>query len=653
MKRLFFLTTVLFVLSSISSAQTYHEIKENGWGFAMQNCKPALADLDKNGLIDMLVGTSRGNIIHFEQAVAGTDSFVMISNVFNNIEIGYNTGPCLTDIDQDGLIDLLIGSNCSDIYHYEQTFAGSLVFSLQSEKFVTDLTSVLYTPTITDFESDEILDLIIGTSYGCLRYFKQDSVGSNSFSLVSSTFTGTKFSMTVTPTFTDLDGDGLLDLLIGENSGKFYHFKQNSAGDTSFTLVTNKFNNIDLGYNSAAIFVDLDQDNLLDFITGNNFGKLGYYKQDSIGSTSFSLINDDLIGNIDVDAGAAPAIVDLDGNNLLDIFVGMDKAKIYHYEQETIGSTNLILKTNKWNDWDFGNFAKPVFTDIDHDNLIDLIVGEMNNRLFYFEQDAVGSTTFSQISENLSNLAVKRHPSPCFSDIDNDGLLDLIVGNSEGSLQYFEQNSSNDTTFTLISAAFNGIDVGTFSSPTITDLDNDGLLDLVIGCLDGNLFYYEQQIANDTSFSLVTDNFANIKMKRMSNPTFADLNGDGLEDLIVGDSDGGLHYFQRGQDVGVENDYISDSKPLSFKIFANYPNPFNPVTTIQYDLPKSVKINVSIYNFLGKSVKVLKNGYQQAGSYKVQWDGRDDHGLLLSSGIYICQIHAGNLHKSIKLMLLK
>ena len=65
MKKIFF-SVLLIMLSSISSAQTYREIRENGWGFAMHMCKPALADLDQNGLIDLLVGTRKGNIVHFE-----------------------------------------------------------------------------------------------------------------------------------------------------------------------------------------------------------------------------------------------------------------------------------------------------------------------------------------------------------------------------------------------------------------------------------------------------------------------------------------------------------------------------------------------------------------------------------------------------------
>ena len=75
-----------------------------------------------------------------------------------------------------------------------------------------------------------------------------------------------------------------------------------------------------------------------------------------------------------------------------------------------------------------------------------------------------------------------------------------------------------------------------------------------------------------------------------------------------------------------------------FSLCQNYPNPFNPETTIFYQLPKSVKLNISIYNLTGQRIKVLENNFQQAGSHSVRWDGKDENGISLASGIYICRI---------------
>lgn len=104
-------------------------------------------------------------------------------------------------------------------------------------------------------------------------------------------------------------------------------------------------------------------------------------------------------------------------------------------------------------------------------------------------------------------------------------------------------------------------------------------------------------------------------------------------------------------DVSVED--ITEVTPTQFALKQNSPNPFNPVTEINYDLPKSVHVNISIFNTRGQKVKVLKDHQQPAGSYTVQWNGKDKNGTQLASGVYICWIEAGEFKKSIKIMLLR
>jgi hypothetical protein len=237
--------------------------------------------------------------------------------------------------------------------------------------------------------------------------------------------------------------------------------------------------------------------------------------------------------------------------------------------------------------------------------------------------------------------------------LDNDGLLDMIVGEGEGDLHLYEQDGIGSTTFTLISDSLNGIDVGYDSHPVFTDLDNDGLLDLIVGNYDGNLNHYEQNASGSLNFMLISENFLGIKVNGFSKPVFIDINGDGMEDLLVGERSGGIHHFQRNLETAVEENTSFDSKPLTFKIYQNYPNPFNPGTTIQYDLHKSVKVNISIYNSLGQKVIVLVNKIQPAGSYTVQWDGKDEQKNIFASGTYICTIQADEFSQSVKLLLIR
>jgi len=88
--------------------------------------------------------------------------------------------------------------------------------------------------------------------------------------------------------------------------------------------------------------------------------------------------------------------------------------------------------------------------------------------------------------------------------------------------------------------------------------------------------------------------------------------------------------------------------PEKFDLKQNYPNPFNPSTNISYSVAEKSEIKLVIYNTLGQKVRELLNTTQNAGKYKVSWDGRDDTGFEAPSGIYIIQFEANNYKKTIK-----
>ena len=95
---------------------------------------------------------------------------------------------------------------------------------------------------------------------------------------------------------------------------------------------------------------------------------------------------------------------------------------------------------------------------------------------------------------------------------------------------------------------------------------------------------------------------------------------------------------QEGSLNMVENHLPSVS---NVKIHQNFPNPFNPVTTLRYDLPENNLVNITIYDMMGRQVKNLVNQTQDAGYKSVIWDATNDYGKPVSAGIYLYQIQAG------------
>jgi hypothetical protein len=93
--------------------------------------------------------------------------------------------------------------------------------------------------------------------------------------------------------------------------------------------------------------------------------------------------------------------------------------------------------------------------------------------------------------------------------------------------------------------------------------------------------------------------------------------------------------------------------PAQFQLYANYPNPFNPSTAINYDLPKATQVTLDVFNILGQHVARLQDGWQEAGRYNVTWDGIDRQGRTVTSGIYFYRLTTPEFTDSRKMILLK
>ena len=92
---------------------------------------------------------------------------------------------------------------------------------------------------------------------------------------------------------------------------------------------------------------------------------------------------------------------------------------------------------------------------------------------------------------------------------------------------------------------------------------------------------------------------------------------------------------------------------IQYALYPNHPNPFNPETSVEYQLAQDGNLSIRIYNTLGQEVRTLINDYQQAGVHFLRWDGRDNMGRELASGIYLLRMQAGTFVKTNRMMLLK
>jgi len=101
--------------------------------------------------------------------------------------------------------------------------------------------------------------------------------------------------------------------------------------------------------------------------------------------------------------------------------------------------------------------------------------------------------------------------------------------------------------------------------------------------------------------------------------------------------------------LGNENEI----NPTVFKLYQNHPNPFNPLTSLRYDLPNYGLVNITIYDMMGRVVKTLVNSSQTAGYKSIQWNATNDRNEPVSAGLYLYTIQAGEFRQTRKMVLLK
>jgi hypothetical protein len=290
-----------------------------------------------------------------------------------------------------------------------------------------------------------------------------------SYSLVTSGFAGVSVGSNAAPAVADIDGDGLLDLLVGRADGTIGRYEQTAVNGTGFSnlgLLSTGSANIDMGTQATVAIVDLEGNGRYNLVLGRGDGTVSEYEQTSAGAGTFALVRDNLSG-ISTTSNTATSMTDLSGDGSLELLVGKGDGIISHSEQYMNNTDDFYRIDTNFNSLQLSGNAAPFCVDLDGNGRIDILMGVSTGAIYRFEQNAAGSFTVSQQSSNFNSIAAGTNAKPCVTDIDGDGLLDLLVGRGDGTITRYEQNSTPPTisSFTPTSGA-----VGTTVTVTGTNL---------------------------------------------------------------------------------------------------------------------------------------------------------------------------------------
>jgi hypothetical protein len=179
---------------------------------------------------------------------------------------------------------------------------------------------------------------------------------------------------------------------------------------------------------------------------------------------------------------------------------------------------------------------------------------------------------------------------------------------------------------------------------TVWDIEYDGG-----SVTSGASYSYYAMIDNDDTPGDIPEAFTPHRLA-----IGGDMDGDGNKELVV-QSVNHLSQFPTMYVVewGATGAGEAPNVPQSYSLNQNYPNPFNPQATIRYDLPESGHVTLRIYNSLGQEVRTLVDRVQGSGSHDALWNGQDNSGSAVSSGVYSYQIEVNDFKMAKKMVLLK
>lgn len=410
-------------------------------------------------------------------------------------------------------------------------------------------------------------------------------------------------------TVADVTGDGVPDVLLTQITdldnftGKITLFE--APNWTPHTI------DDDWGISQA---IDMNGDNKIDIVAANfTSGELVWYEA-PFWTRHLIASNIPGIDNIE--------LVDIDKDEDFDILASSLGNGIVWYEAPNWIAHSIVENMDIF--W----FKS---ADIDGDDDEDVIIS-LDTGVYWYEAPNWNEHIINETPDSRSQLVA--------GDLDGDSDIDILIAEADMDQIVFYENPS--WTRHKIEHLRNA------SGAALVDLDKDGDLDIVAtgrGAEDemGSIVWYEAPNW--------TKHFINNSISGASGLTVADMTKNGMPDIVVCsefDAGSGWLAYYTSPLVSEVTESQSMAIPGTIQLYQNFPNPFNPHTTISYHLPRKCNVTLSIYNSSGQLIETLENENKTSGQYSVTWEAKN-----VSSGIYFYKLVAGEYISTKKMLVIK
>lgn len=491
---------------------------------------PGIIDVDNDGDIDILTFSQSGQTVEYHQnqsmelyGVPDSLIFVLRNQCWGKFREDVNTNTVSLNDQGNPCVGGDINNPIKSMQKFEK-HAGSTLLAL-------------------DYDDSGVLDLILGdVSFTNLVLLINGGTLPNTDSpmiTVDNAFpsNSTPADVQLFPAafYLDVDFDGIKDLIVAPNARNVsenetsVHFYKNLGTNQqpNFVFIQKDFlqaEMIDHGTASIPVFTDINEDGLDDLIIANFFrykpilqkeSTLAYYQNTGTASSpKFTYVDNNYLDLTNQTYGIrnTPTFGDLDGDGDEDMLLEIENGSLVYYENTSSGSGAIYLTgiqnytNNLGQIINEGTQSVPQLFDLDDDGLLDLIIAKRAGTLIYYRNiGTANAPSFERTNDNLGNVNVASGPLDAFGTAHFfrlNGTTHLFMGNAEGEFIYYNEIDGNiaiDSSFNRESDNYLDIQTQGYSSFAVNDLDNDGNLELFVGQDLGGLWRFEANPANTSS----------------------------------------------------------------------------------------------------------------------------------------------------------
>ena len=570
----------------------------NQAGFPINTSKfrssPLILDVDGDGLKEIIIGDQQFSGFFHLYETDGSE--------FSDARFPFETGaaiwasPFAADLDFDSKPEFGIASKAGKIFLFNED-------KLLME-YETNL-QLIGTPAVGNLDADAELEIVFSGYSTNNKLFVINGDGSDAAGFPILLDEKVKGGISLA----DLNGNGKDDIIFGTDNDHLYLIYDNGSIADNFPVSTGD------RIQSAPLIIPFESSHLI--ISGCLNDTL--YAVKSTGEIQFTVPTEGKIKS-------SPAY--LTTQEGIGIFFGSEDEKLYAVDDKGNALGGWPIELN-------GSLSgSPVFADLDGDAEGEIIAVTDKSRIYAFNADG-SSVEFFPVTANFPFYG-----APAISDLDNDGDLEIIAA-SGGDITVIDVKNQGSVT------GFWSQFQGGYERRGSTTLG---------GCTNSDYCNYnEDAIWNDGSCSNKAFTCSDGKLGCDCN---GECNGISLKDCngncngnaeidICGECDGNgpaTGFDCEGNPLAAEIPQL----PLRFELQPVYPNPFNPIATITYQIELFGKTNLTIYDITGRKVKVLRNQFEAPGKYEISWNAE-----ALAAGIYILYLQSGTFSQHQKLVLLK